>query len=132
MGVDGEEVAASRVAAGDDEVGADVTLVAEEVLLEHCHDGDDARAATGGEGVQLNVGGDESGGEFGVCSCAGASTPDLRSNVVELFTVLVVEKKKLVRGIRVYVCMCVCVCACVRDGVMARAVIVPCLLLWDR
>lgn len=51
MGVDGEEVGAGGVDAGDDEVGADVALVAEEVLLQEGHAGDDAGFATGGEGV---------------------------------------------------------------------------------
>ncbi len=45
VGVDGEEVGAGRVAAGDDEVGANVALVAEQMLLEHGHAGDDARLA---------------------------------------------------------------------------------------
>ena len=83
-----EEVRAGRVAAGDDEVGADVALVAEEVLLEHGHDGGDARLAAGAERVQLDVGGDEGGGEFRVCCCAGAGAPYLRGDVVELLAIL--------------------------------------------
>lgn len=51
VGVDGEEVGAGGVAAGDDEVGTDVALVAEEVLLEHGHAGDDAGLAARREGV---------------------------------------------------------------------------------
>lgn len=47
VGVDGEEVGASGIAASNDEVGTDVTLVAEEVLLEHGHAGDDAGFAAG-------------------------------------------------------------------------------------
>lgn len=43
VGVHGEEVAAGGIAACDDEVCANVALVAEEVLLEHGHDGRDAR-----------------------------------------------------------------------------------------
>lgn len=56
MSVDGEEVGTGGVAAGDDEVGADVTLVAEQVLFQHCHDGNDARFTVGTKGVQFNVG----------------------------------------------------------------------------
>lgn len=89
MGVDGEEVGARGVAAGDDEVGADVALVAEQVLLEECHAGDDAGLAAGGERVQLELGGDEGGGELGVGGGAGAGTPDLGGDVVKLFAVLV-------------------------------------------
>lgn len=79
---------AGRVAACHDKVGADVALVAEEVLLQHGHDGGHARLAAGGEGVQLEVGGDEGGGELGVGggSCSGA--PNLRRDVVELLAVL--------------------------------------------
>ena len=73
-----EEVGAGGVTARNDEVGANVALVAEEVLLEHGHDGGDAGLAAGAEGVQLDVGGDEGGGEFRVCCCAGAGAPYLR------------------------------------------------------
>ncbi len=51
MSMDGEEANARRVYAGDDEIGADVSLVAEEVLFQHRHNGDDARGAACGEGV---------------------------------------------------------------------------------
>ena len=67
-----------RITSRHDEVGADVPLVPEEVLFEHGHDGDDAGFAAGGEGVELEVGGDEGGGEFGVGGCSGARAPDLR------------------------------------------------------
>ena len=56
MGVDGEEVSAGRVDPGHDEVGADVALVLEEVLLEQRHARYDAGLAAGGEGVQLELG----------------------------------------------------------------------------
>jgi hypothetical protein len=48
-------VGAGRVDARHDQVGADVALVAEQVLLEHGHAGDDAGLAAGGEGVQLEL-----------------------------------------------------------------------------
>ena len=48
VGVDGEEMAACGVAAGYDQVGANVTLVAEQMLLEHGHDGGDTGLASGG------------------------------------------------------------------------------------
>lgn len=89
MGVDGKEVGAGRVAAGDDEVRANVALVAEEVLLEEGHAGDDAGLAAGGEGVQLELGGDEGGGELGVGGGTGSGTPDLGGDVVKLLAVLV-------------------------------------------
>ena len=89
--MDGEEADARWVDAGNDEIGADVALVAEEVLFEHCHAGDDARLAAGGEGVQLEVGGDEGCCEFGVGGGAGAGTPDVGGDVVEFFAVLVRE-----------------------------------------
>ena len=88
MGVHGEEVRARGVAARNDEVGADVALVAEQVLLQHGHAGDDAGLAAGGEGVQLEVGGDDGGGELGVCGCSGAGAPDLGGDVVQLLAVL--------------------------------------------
>ena len=94
--VHGEEAHARRVHAGDDEVGADVALVAEEVLLQHRHACHDARLATCGEGVQFEVGGDERGGEFRVGGGAGAGAPDLRGDVVKFLAVLVVERRWLV------------------------------------
>ena len=48
-----EEPDARGVDARDDEIRADVALVAEEMLLQERHAGDDARLAAGGEGVQL-------------------------------------------------------------------------------
>lgn len=47
MSVDGEEVAACGVDTGYDQVGANVALVAEQMLLEHGHDGGDTRLASG-------------------------------------------------------------------------------------
>ena len=65
-----------------------MALVAEEVLFEHSHAGGYARFAAGGEGVELEVGGDEGGGELGVGCCAGAGAPDLGGDVVEFLAVL--------------------------------------------
>jgi len=92
VGVDSEEVRAGGVAAADDEVGADVALVAEEMLLEHGHAGDDAGFAVGGEGVQFEVGGDQGGGEFGVCGCTGAGAPYFGGYVVQFFAVLEIAR----------------------------------------
>ena len=82
MGVHGEEPGSGWVAAGDDEVGADVALVAEEVLFEHGHGGGDAGGPACGEGMEFEVGGDEGGGEFGVGGGAGAGAPDSGGEVV--------------------------------------------------
>lgn len=82
MGVHSEERCPGGVDPGNDEVGADVALVLEEVLLEHGHAGDDAGFAACGEGVQFEIGGDEGCGEFGVRSSAGAGAPDLGGYVV--------------------------------------------------
>jgi hypothetical protein len=56
MGVHGEEMRAGGIASSDDEVSADVTLVAEEVLLEECHYGHNAWFTAGGEGVEFEIG----------------------------------------------------------------------------
>ena len=56
MGVDCEEVDASRVDSGHDEVGTDIALVLEEVLLEQRHARYDAGLPASGEGVQLELG----------------------------------------------------------------------------
>lgn len=86
--MDCEEVCAGGIAACHDEVCADVTLVAEEMLFEHGHDGYNAWLAAGREGVEFEVRGHEGGGEFGVCCGTGTGTPDLRRDVVKLLTVL--------------------------------------------
>ena len=89
VGVDGEEVGAGGVDAGDDQVGADVALVLEQVLLQEGHAGDDAGLPAGGQGVQLELGGDEGGGELGIGGGSGTGAPDLRGDVVQLLAVLV-------------------------------------------
>jgi hypothetical protein len=77
-----EQANTGRINTSYDEVCTDVALVSEEVLLEHCHTGNDSWLAAGGEGVQFELRGDERGCEFGVgggsCSCA----PDLGGDVV--------------------------------------------------
>jgi hypothetical protein len=89
VGVDGEEVGARRVYARDDEVGADVALVAEEVLLEEGHARHHARLAACREGVEFQLRRDERRGELGVCGGSGSRAPDLGGDVVQLFAVLV-------------------------------------------
>jgi hypothetical protein len=54
-----------------------VSLVSEEVLLQHGHAGDYSWVPASREGVQLDVRTNQRGGELGVCSCTGTSTPDL-------------------------------------------------------
>lgn len=55
MSVDGKEVCTGGIAPSNDEVCANVTLVSEEMLLEHGHAGDNARLATCGKGVKLKL-----------------------------------------------------------------------------
>lgn len=88
MCVDGEELAAGRIHACYYQIRANVALVAEEVLFEHGHDRDDTRFPARRQRVEFEVGGDEGGGEFGVCGCASAGTPDLRRDVVQFLAVL--------------------------------------------
>ena len=66
-----------------------MSLVLKEVLFEHCHACDDAWLTPGREGVQLQLGGDDGGGELGVSCGSGAGAPDLRGDVVKLLAVLV-------------------------------------------
>lgn len=88
MGVHGEEGYSGGIDAGDDEVGADVSLVTEEVLFEHRHAGRYAGFSAGGEGVEFQVRGDQGGREFSVSGCAGAGAPDLRGDIVQFLAVL--------------------------------------------
>lgn len=90
-------MASCRITSCHDQVGADVTLVAEEMLLEHCHDGDDTWLAAGGESVEFEVGGHERGREFGICCCSGARAPYLGRDVVEFFAVLDIDKIMLAK-----------------------------------
>lgn len=89
--MDREEADARWVYTRDDQVRADVALVAEEVLLEQCHDGNDAGGAARAESVELHVGGCEGGSEFGVGGCASARTPDGGAYVMEFLAVLVCD-----------------------------------------
>lgn len=89
MGVDSKKMGAGGVDARDHQVGADVPLVAEEVLLEKCHAGYDARLAACGQRVQLELRGDQGRGEFRVGGGAGTGAPDVGGDEVELFAVLV-------------------------------------------
>ena len=91
VGVNGEEADARGIDAGNDEIGANMALVAEEVLLQHGHDGDDAWGPASGQGVEFEVRGDEGGGEFGVGRCTSAGAEDRRGDVVEFFAVLMKE-----------------------------------------
>lgn len=84
-----EQVRARRVAAGHDQVRANVALVAEEVLLQHRHARHHARLAARRQAVQLQLRRDERRRELGVGGGSGARAPDLRRNVVQLFAVLV-------------------------------------------
>jgi hypothetical protein len=88
VGVDSEEMSACGITASDDEVGTNVSLITEEMLLQHGHACHDARFATGGEGVEFEVGGDEGGGEFGIGGSTGTCTPNLRGDEMQLFTIL--------------------------------------------
>ena len=82
MGVNGEESYPGGVNPSNDKVCADVALVAEEVLFQHGHAGDDSWLAAGRESVQFEVGGDDGGCEFGVSGCAGAGAPYLWGDVM--------------------------------------------------
>ena len=86
--MDGEEMCAGGVDTRNNEVGANVTLVTEQVLLQHGHAGNDAGLAAGREGVQFEVGGDDGGSELGVCGGTGTGTPNVRGDVVEFLAVL--------------------------------------------
>lgn len=82
MGVNGKEAYAGRINTGYNEVSADVALILEQVLLEHCHAGNDPRFTTRRKGVEFQVRGNDGSGEFRICGCAGAGAPDLGSNVM--------------------------------------------------
>lgn len=88
MCVHAEESNAGGIDASNDEICTDMALVAEQMLLQHRHTGDNARRATSGESMKLKIRGDECCSEFGICSGTSTSAPDLRSNEVKLFAVL--------------------------------------------
>lgn len=103
MRVHGEQAHARGIYARNDQVCADMALVAEEMLLQHSHAGNDAGFAARGQGVQLEVGGDDGGCEFRVGGRSGAGTPYLRGDVVEFFTVLRLDVSQLVVGRRIWI-----------------------------
>lgn len=59
-----------------------MALVAEEVLFKKSHAGHYAGLAARRERVQLQVGRDECGREFGISGGTGAGAPDLGGDVV--------------------------------------------------
>lgn len=69
-------------------------------MFEEGHTGDDAGFATGGEGVQLELGGNEGRGKLGIGGCTGTSTPDLWGNIMKLLAVLVGDDRTA-RGSRI-------------------------------
>lgn len=89
VGVHGEEVRARGVDAGHHQVGADVALVAEQVLLEQRHAGDHARLAARRERVQLQLRRDQRRGKLRVRRRARPRAPDVGRDVVQLLAVLV-------------------------------------------
>lgn len=99
MSVHSEEVRAGRVDAGNNEVGTDVALVAEEMLLEQRHAGYDAGLAAGREGMQLKVGGDDGRRELCVSGSTGTCAPDLWCNVVQLLAVLRNGQRAVMEGV---------------------------------
>jgi len=111
--VDGEEVGACRIDTCNDEVRTNMALVPEEMLLQQCHAGYNARLATRRQGVQLKIRRNEGGGKLCVCGSAGACAPNLGSNVVQLLAVLLLTISINTNSIAT------------RGGVSA-----PCLLQW--
>jgi len=84
----GKESNASGVNTRYNEICANVSLIAEEMLFEHGHAGHNSGFATSGEGVKLEFGGNESSCEFGICSGSSSGTPDLRGDIMKLLAVL--------------------------------------------
>lgn len=88
VGMNGEEADACGVDTSDDEIGADVTLVSEKMLLEHRHTRHDSRFSAGGERVQLQLRGDQGRGELRIRCGASSRAPYLRRDVMKFLTVL--------------------------------------------
>ena len=104
----GEEMTTSLVDPTDNEISTNVTLVLEEVLLEHGHGRYDLRFSTCGKGMELessnnamlshrialehdekggsylDVAADEVGDEFSVRGRSGTTTPYVIRNVMDL------------------------------------------------
>lgn len=93
--MNGKEANARRVHSCYDKICADVTLIPEKMLFEHSHACYDTRLASGREGMEFEVGGDDGGGEFRVGCCSGAGAPYLGSNVVEFLAILREDECKL-------------------------------------
>lgn len=99
MCVYGEQSNARRINPSYNEICSDVSLISEEMLLEHGHAGNNSWFAAGGEGVQLEFRGDECGCEFGICGGACSGTPDLRGDVMKLLAVLKRSERQLKVGV---------------------------------
>ena len=78
MGVDGKEMRAGWIDTCYNKVCADVSLISEEMLLQHGHASDDTRLAASGEGVEFEVRGNDGGSEFCVGGGSSSCTPNLR------------------------------------------------------
>lgn len=84
-----EEVRTRWIHACNDQVCADVSLVPEEVLLEHRHARHNPRRPPCRQRVQLNVGTDQRGRKLRVGGSSCARAPDLGSDIVQLLAVLI-------------------------------------------
>lgn len=88
MRMHSEESNTRRIDTSNDKISTDMSLVLEEMLFQHRHTGDHSGLSACREGMQFEVRGDEGGGEFGICCCAGAGTPYLGRDIMEFFAVL--------------------------------------------
>lgn len=79
----------SWIDSGNYQVCPNVSLVSEEVLLQHGHASGHARGSAGRQRVQFDVRADQCRGELGVCCRTSTGTPDLGRDVVKLFAVLI-------------------------------------------
>eukprot|EP00962_Isochrysis_galbana_P054758 scaffold26372_cov120-Isochrysis_galbana.AAC.4 len=77
------------VKAAEDEGGRDVTLILEQLALEHRHRGDGARRLARGQAVQLDLRRDELCGCLSVGRRAGTAAPDVVCDVMNLLAVLI-------------------------------------------
>lgn len=95
MRINGIEMWPSSINSSQDQGSTNLSLMSEEILLEHGHGCGKSNLTPAIESVEFKLGTDQVRGKFGVSSCTGTTAINVGGNVVNLFTVFVCDNGAL-------------------------------------